>query len=273
MIYSTWVFKSWLVATVLHWLIVTLTLKMVTVAKKYVAIEFISTLTLFMGKKEELHQQNRGMLDMDMRTSFQPCPFYQWFWPSSSHLSEKHLVSFSLNWSRWPCQCNTPVWSVRLSRSLSSGVFLPVICIPPALPSQVSPYSWRIVAPSNINSINNESVLKDCGIVERTCTDTLGQLFSSFLKHKLTLYICKEIFFICVLLTTLLAAPSHLLIFLCACPISSQPQELTDILEISNMVFTSLFSLEMLLKLLALGLFGYIKNPYNGFDSVIVIIR
>lgn len=52
-----------------------------------------------------------------------------------------------------------------------------------------------------------------------------------------------------------------------------QPQELTDVLEISNMVFTSLFSLEMLLKLLALGLFGYIKNPYNGFDSIIVIIR
>lgn len=52
-----------------------------------------------------------------------------------------------------------------------------------------------------------------------------------------------------------------------------QPQELTDVLEISNMVFTSLFSLEMLLKLLALGLFGYLKNPYNGFDSIIVIIR
>ncbi|MEQ2167613.1 hypothetical protein GOODEAATRI_005818 [Goodea atripinnis] len=52
-----------------------------------------------------------------------------------------------------------------------------------------------------------------------------------------------------------------------------QPQELTDILEISNMVFTSLFSLEMLLKVLALGIFGYIKNPYNGFDSIIVIIR
>ncbi|KAM9390787.1 voltage-dependent T-type calcium channel subunit alpha-1H-like, partial [Salvelinus alpinus] len=51
-----------------------------------------------------------------------------------------------------------------------------------------------------------------------------------------------------------------------------QPQELTDILEISNLVFTSLFSLEMLLKLLAFGLFGYIRNPYNGFDSVIVII-
>ncbi|KAM7010209.1 voltage-dependent T-type calcium channel subunit alpha-1H-like [Tautogolabrus adspersus] len=51
-----------------------------------------------------------------------------------------------------------------------------------------------------------------------------------------------------------------------------QPQELTDVLEISNMVFTSLFSLEMLLKVMAFGLFGYLKNPYNGFDSVIVII-
>ncbi|XP_031718893.1 voltage-dependent T-type calcium channel subunit alpha-1I-like isoform X2 [Anarrhichthys ocellatus] len=51
-----------------------------------------------------------------------------------------------------------------------------------------------------------------------------------------------------------------------------QPKELTDILEISNMVFTSMFSLEMLLKLMALGLFGYVKNPYNGFDSIIVII-
>lgn len=61
--------------------------------------------------------------------------------------------------------------------------------------------------------------------------------------------------------------------FLSTLMVPLQPQELTDILEISNMVFTSLFSLEMLLKLLALGLFGYIKNPYNGFDSIIVIIR
>ncbi|KAL1005268.1 hypothetical protein UPYG_G00056900, partial [Umbra pygmaea] len=51
-----------------------------------------------------------------------------------------------------------------------------------------------------------------------------------------------------------------------------QPQELTDVLEISNLVFTSMFVLEMVLKLLAFGFFGYIKNPYNSFDSVIVII-
>lgn len=52
-----------------------------------------------------------------------------------------------------------------------------------------------------------------------------------------------------------------------------QPEELTDILEISNIVFTSMFVLEMAFMLLAFGLFGYIRNPYNIFDSIIVIIR
>ncbi|XP_071401108.1 voltage-dependent T-type calcium channel subunit alpha-1H-like, partial [Centroberyx affinis] len=51
-----------------------------------------------------------------------------------------------------------------------------------------------------------------------------------------------------------------------------QPEELTDVLEISNIVFTSMFVLEMVFKLLAFGLFGYIRNPYNIFDSIIVII-
>ncbi|XP_056359472.1 voltage-dependent T-type calcium channel subunit alpha-1H [Oenanthe melanoleuca] len=51
-----------------------------------------------------------------------------------------------------------------------------------------------------------------------------------------------------------------------------QPDELTNALEISNIVFTSMFALEMLLKLLAFGIFGYIKNPYNIFDGIIVII-
>ncbi|XP_068119134.1 voltage-dependent T-type calcium channel subunit alpha-1G isoform X2 [Hyperolius riggenbachi] len=51
-----------------------------------------------------------------------------------------------------------------------------------------------------------------------------------------------------------------------------QPDELTNALEISNIVFTSLFALEMVLKLLVYGPFGYIKNPYNIFDGIIVII-
>ncbi|XP_062868964.1 voltage-dependent T-type calcium channel subunit alpha-1H [Trichomycterus rosablanca] len=51
-----------------------------------------------------------------------------------------------------------------------------------------------------------------------------------------------------------------------------QPDELTDILEISNIVFTSMFVLEMIFKLMAFGIFGYIKNPYNIFDGIIVVI-
>lgn len=52
-----------------------------------------------------------------------------------------------------------------------------------------------------------------------------------------------------------------------------QPAQLTIALEISNLVFTALFGLEMLLKLLAYGVFGYIKNGFNLFDGFIVIIR
>uniref|UniRef100_A0A8C9BNY1 Calcium voltage-gated channel subunit alpha1 H n=1 Tax=Phocoena sinus TaxID=42100 RepID=A0A8C9BNY1_PHOSS len=51
-----------------------------------------------------------------------------------------------------------------------------------------------------------------------------------------------------------------------------QPDELTNALEISNIVFTSMFALEMLLKLLAFGPLGYIRNPYNIFDGIIVVI-
>ncbi|EPQ10885.1 Voltage-dependent T-type calcium channel subunit alpha-1I [Myotis brandtii] len=50
------------------------------------------------------------------------------------------------------------------------------------------------------------------------------------------------------------------------------PEELTNVLEICNVVFTSMFALEMLLKLAAFGLFDYLRNPYNIFDSIIVII-
>lgn len=58
-----------------------------------------------------------------------------------------------------------------------------------------------------------------------------------------------------------------------SCWLPFQPEELTDVLEISNIVFTSMFVLEMGFMLLAFGLFGYIRNPYNIFDSIIVIIR
>ncbi len=52
-----------------------------------------------------------------------------------------------------------------------------------------------------------------------------------------------------------------------------QPALLTSIVELSNIVFSSIFFVEMLLKLLALGFFNYIKDEYNLFDGAIVCIR
>ncbi|KAA0713464.1 Voltage-dependent T-type calcium channel subunit alpha-1I [Triplophysa tibetana] len=42
--------------------------------------------------------------------------------------------------------------------------------------------------------------------------------------------------------------------------------------QICNIVFTSMFALEMMLKLTAFGCFHYLRNPYNSFDGIIVII-
>ncbi|XP_036798481.1 voltage-dependent T-type calcium channel subunit alpha-1I-like [Oncorhynchus mykiss] len=50
------------------------------------------------------------------------------------------------------------------------------------------------------------------------------------------------------------------------------PEELTNVLEICNIVFTSMFAMEMILKITASGCFNYLRNPYNVFDGVIVII-
>ncbi|KAK3601868.1 hypothetical protein CHS0354_041799 [Potamilus streckersoni] len=52
----------------------------------------------------------------------------------------------------------------------------------------------------------------------------------------------------------------------------NQPEGLTRALETSNIIFSILFAVEMLMKLLAFGLLGYIKNGFNVFDGFIVIL-
>lgn len=52
-----------------------------------------------------------------------------------------------------------------------------------------------------------------------------------------------------------------------------QPEELTAIVETSNIVFSGIFAVEMLLKVIAEGPFRYIANGFNVFDGVIVILR
>ena len=52
-----------------------------------------------------------------------------------------------------------------------------------------------------------------------------------------------------------------------------QPPTLTLVLESSNLFFSALFAVEMVLKIFAEGLFDYLKNGFNVFDSFIVILR
>ncbi|XP_073996715.1 ca[2+]-channel protein alpha[[1]] subunit T isoform X3 [Rhodnius prolixus] len=52
----------------------------------------------------------------------------------------------------------------------------------------------------------------------------------------------------------------------------NQPDELTTIVETSNIVFSTIFAVEMLMKIIAEGPFGYISNGFNVFDGVIVVL-
>lgn len=52
-----------------------------------------------------------------------------------------------------------------------------------------------------------------------------------------------------------------------------QPEYLTHLVETSNIIFSAIFAVEMLLKITADGLFGYISNGFNVFDGIIVILR
>jgi len=45
------------------------------------------------------------------------------------------------------------------------------------------------------------------------------------------------------------------------------------VLEYSNLIFSFLFAVEMLLKIVADGPFGYIRDGFNVFDGFIVVLR
>ena len=48
---------------------------------------------------------------------------------------------------------------------------------------------------------------------------------------------------------------------------------MTLVLDIFNTIFTTIFTIEMIMKLTGYGFYGYIKDSFNVFDGVVVIIR
>lgn len=51
-----------------------------------------------------------------------------------------------------------------------------------------------------------------------------------------------------------------------------QPRSMTLSLEIFNTIFTTVFFIEFVLKFFGYGFYGYIKDAFNVFDGIVVII-
>lgn len=52
-----------------------------------------------------------------------------------------------------------------------------------------------------------------------------------------------------------------------------QPKRLTVALETVNIIFVSIFAVEMIIKLLGFGVAAYVSQGQNVFDGFIVIVR
>ena len=51
-----------------------------------------------------------------------------------------------------------------------------------------------------------------------------------------------------------------------------QPETLTRVVEVSNLVFSCIFTIEMFLKLTAYGFVQYVSDGFNVFDGFIVCL-
>uniref|UniRef100_A0A3Q3ESQ8 Voltage-dependent L-type calcium channel subunit alpha n=1 Tax=Kryptolebias marmoratus TaxID=37003 RepID=A0A3Q3ESQ8_KRYMA len=71
----------------------------------------------------------------------------------------------------------------------------------------------------------------------------------------------EYVMFVLILLNTVTLAVQHY----------EQSKTFSDVMDILNMVFTGLFTVEMLLKLLALRLRHYFVDAWNSFDALIVV--
>lgn len=81
------------------------------------------------------------------------------------------------------------------------------------------------------------------------------------------LNIAEDIYFNAFILLIIIANT----VVLCCDKYPSWPPEVEQKFEIANIVFTAVFTFELVIKLVGLGLQPFFKDGFNIFDAVIVI--
>ena len=95
------------------------------------------------------------------------------------------------------------------------------------------------------------------------CLTGLGQLFTR-IQSWLYLIVEHSIFQQFILLSIFINTLSM------AIEYHQQPDYLTKLVELSNLIFSFIFSLEMIMKLTAFGFITYVSDGFNVFDGLIV---
>jgi hypothetical protein len=102
------------------------------------------------------------------------------------------------------------------------------------------------------------STLSTCCLVLKTEIDANCKIFKRIVDSK---YFGHGIMIAILINTSSMGIEHH-----------NQNEKLTEALEVSNVIFTTIFALEMVMKILADGIFGYLANFYNVFDASIVFV-
>ncbi|MCP9265401.1 Voltage-dependent T-type calcium channel subunit alpha-1I [Dirofilaria immitis] len=108
---------------------------------------------------------------------------------------------------------------------------------------------------------DRNSRIKSVNLTKTTTTNIFGRFRQKLRAFVVCNHFKRGILFAILINTLSMGVEYH-----------QQPELLTTILEISNYFFTGLFALEMLLKIGADGLFGYLSDGFNLFDGGIVAL-
>ncbi|CAF1073726.1 unnamed protein product [Adineta steineri] len=115
---------------------------------------------------------------------------------------------------------------------------------------------------NNITDTFDDQQSKFCRKCKIYCCCKYFQIIQKLISHCVNHKYFDRMIFLAIIVNTLSMAIEH----------HKQPQIFTIVLEYSNLIFTILFTIEMLLKIIAQGFCKYIQDPFNAFDGGIVLI-